>query len=85
MLAGVCSSACPSTHYASLALKECLPCHLDCLTCNGSSSTSCLLCFDVSKILINGFCYASCPNSTYSAFCLPCHSTCLSCTGGTSQ
>lgn len=52
-------------------------CHTDCLQCFGASSSSCKVCSDANKILINGTCYSSCPNGTYSAMCLPCYETCL--------
>lgn len=77
-----CYSSCPqATFLRSDGGKECISCSPYCQKCN--SYSNCTQCINWAFNLINGYCTANCPASTFQTVagsCVSCSSQCLSCT-----
>lgn len=59
----MCHPSCPRGFYADI--RQCVPCHEDCLECSGPSADDCDLCAEPSLVLYNGRCLDECPVGTY--------------------
>lgn len=59
----MCHRSCPHRFYADA--RHCVPCHEDCLQCNGPSADDCDLCAESSSVLYDGQCLDKCPAGTY--------------------
>ncbi len=82
---------CPPGQYSSFLQHTCLPCNINCATCN-NTATYCLTCAYANSVTIvyfhNNKCVSFCPsgfwrNRTVSLDhqCSPCHIYCKACTG----
>lgn len=59
----MCHRSCPKSFYPDM--RQCVPCHKNCLECNGPKEDDCKVCADTSKALHNGLCLDECPEGTY--------------------
>lgn len=59
----MCHRSCPKSFYPDMG--QCVPCHKNCLECNGPKEDDCKVCADTSKVLHNGLCLDECPEGTY--------------------
>lgn len=59
----MCHHSCPKNFYPDM--RQCVPCHKNCLGCNGPKEDDCKACADTSKVLHNGLCLDECPKGTY--------------------
>lgn len=79
---GVCSTSCPSGHYADERLV-CQKCHFSCAECEGPLSSNCTAC-PYGSLMVNGTCTSLCANREYytaESTCAACDRSCASCDG----
>ncbi|XP_045696264.1 proprotein convertase subtilisin/kexin type 5 isoform X1 [Phyllostomus hastatus] len=76
-----CHQSCPPHFY--MDTRECLPCHEDCLECNGPSGDNCEICAHSSFVFYDGQCLDECPTGTYyeeeTKDCKDCPRSCKTC------
>lgn len=81
-----CDSSCSSDNSFYSEGGECLECHPDCATCNGSRASDCLSCNDQSLLISETtlLCQTCSANAGYfisQEWCLKCSSRCKTCDG----
>lgn len=81
----LCYDVCPAKSYTNEADLYCEPCHGSCLTCNDSTSSSCLSCDNTRNL--NSTNYCNCKSTTsYDAVnytCTQCVPSCITCSSAT--
>lgn len=88
-----CLQVCPSGTYANFSIKNCSLCAIECLTCNGSTTSDCFTCKNLTnnnvttnyyKYIGSNICATTCPlgqfiSANFSNNCQACHPSCVNC------